>query len=90
MGAAGVAWRLSDVPTTPVPSLAQRLEHLRDVRVVLTLLTTCLAFAGLYLVYTYVGLSFEGATQGSPRVLAALLLLWGAESLSKGVLPRCR
>jgi predicted MFS family arabinose efflux permease len=36
-----------------------------------------LAFSGLFLVYTDIGLSFDRATGGDARVLAGLLLLWG-------------
>ncbi len=43
----------------------------------LTLLTTWLVYGGLFLVYTYIGLSFDRATGGDSRVLAGLLLLWG-------------
>jgi DHA1 family inner membrane transport protein len=74
---AGVAWRLSDVPTPPAVDLRRRLAPLGDFRVLLTLATTLLAYAGMFLVYTYVGLAFDRATGGDPRVLAALLLLWG-------------
>lgn len=63
-------------PLPPV-SLVQRLAPLRDSRVALTLLTTLLAYAGLFAVYTYVGVSFDRATGGQSNVLAALLLLWG-------------
>jgi multidrug resistance protein len=73
----GVAWRLADVPTPLAVSLARRLAPLRDARVLLTLLTTWLAFSGLYIVYTYIGSSFDRVTSGNPRVLAELLLLWG-------------
>ncbi|MGY2491378.1 MFS transporter [Cupriavidus sp. CP313] len=77
LAAVGVAWRLPDIPTLPAVSLARRLAPLGDARVLLTLLTTWLAYAGLFLVYTYIGLSFDRATGGDTRVLAALLLLWG-------------
>jgi predicted MFS family arabinose efflux permease len=36
-----------------------------------------LAYVGLFLVYTYIALSFDRATGGDARVLAGLLLLWG-------------
>jgi MFS transporter, DHA1 family, inner membrane transport protein len=77
LGAAGVAWRLPKIPTPPAVSLAQRVEPLGDARVLLTLLTTLLAYAGLFLVYTFIGSSFDRATGGDARVLAGLLLLWG-------------
>jgi DHA1 family inner membrane transport protein len=78
VAALGVAWRLPHVPTPPAVSLARRLAPLADVRVLLTLLTTWLVYAGLFLVYTYIGSSFDRATGGDARVLAGLLLLWGA------------
>jgi len=77
LAAGGVAWRLSDMPTPPAISLARRLAPLGDARVLLTLLTTWLVYSGLFLVYTYIGSSFDRATRGDARVLAGLLLLWG-------------
>lgn len=77
MAAAGVAWRLPDIPNPPPVSLSRRLAPLGDARVLLTLLTTWLVYAGLFLVYTYIGSSFDRATGGDARVLAGLLLLWG-------------
>ncbi|MGO4329492.1 MFS transporter [Cupriavidus sp. 2TAF22] len=77
VAALGVAWRLPDIPTPPAVSLARRLAPLGEARVLLTLLTTWLVYAGLFLVYTYIGLSFDRATGGDARVLAVLLLLWG-------------
>jgi predicted MFS family arabinose efflux permease len=78
LAAAGVARYLSDVAMPPAISLARRLAPLRDVRVLLALSTTWLFYTGLFLVYTYIGASFDRATQADPRVLAGLLLLWGA------------
>jgi multidrug resistance protein len=78
LAAVGVAWRMPDVPTPAAISLARRLAPLADSRIVLTLLTTWLVYAGLFLVYTYIGSSFDRATGGNARVLAGLLLLWGA------------
>jgi len=76
----GVALRLSNIPTPPPVSLSKRLAPLGDSRVLLTLMTTLLTYAGLFLVYTYIGLSFDRATGGNPRVLAVLLLLWGVSA----------
>jgi len=76
----GVALRLSGIPTLPPVSLSKRLAPLGDSRVVLTLMTTLLTYAGLFLVYTYIGLSFDRATGGNPQVLAILLLLWGVSA----------
>lgn len=75
--AIGVAWLMPDVANPPAISLARRLAPLADSRVVLTLLTTWLVYAGLFLVYTYIGASFDRATGGNASVLAGLLLLWG-------------
>ena len=77
LAAIGVAWRLRDIATPPAVSLARRLAPLGDARVLLTLLTTWLVYSGLFLVYTYIGSSFDRATGGDPRILAGLLLLWG-------------
>jgi MFS transporter, DHA1 family, inner membrane transport protein len=77
LAAIGVARSLRDVPTPPPISLARRLAPLGDARVLRTLLTTWLAFSGLFLVYTYIGSTFDRATGGDARVLAGLLLLWG-------------
>ncbi|MGF6411578.1 MFS transporter [Paraburkholderia sp. MM5482-R1] len=77
VAAMGVAWRLRDIPTAPAVSLERRLTPLGDTRVLLTLLTTWLVYAGLFLTYTYIGLTFDRATGGDARVLAGLLLLWG-------------
>jgi len=77
LAAIGVAWRLPQIPAPPAVSLARRLAPLGDARVLLTLLTTWLVYTGTFLVYTYIGLSFDRATGGDPRVLAGLLLLWG-------------
>jgi MFS transporter, DHA1 family, inner membrane transport protein len=68
---------LPSIPPLPAVTLRQRLAPLKDSRVALTLLTTLLAYAGLFAVYTYVGVTFDRATGGQPNVLAALLLLWG-------------
>lgn len=77
LAAVSVAWRLPKIPTPPPVSLGRRLSPLSDARVLLTLLTTWLVYAGLFLVYTYIGSSFDRATGGDTRVLAGLLLLWG-------------
>jgi predicted MFS family arabinose efflux permease len=68
---------LPSIAALPSASLRQRLAPLRDSRVALTLLTTLAAYAGLFSVYTYMGVSFDRATGGRPEVLAGLLLLWG-------------
>lgn len=68
---------LPSIPALPAASLRQRLAPLKDSRVALTLLTTMLAYSGLFAVYTYVGVTFDRVTNGQPGILAALLLLWG-------------
>jgi predicted MFS family arabinose efflux permease len=72
-----VHYMLPSIAALPSASLRQRLAPLRDRRVALTLLTTLAAYAGLFSVYTYMGVSFDRATGGRPEVLAGLLLLWG-------------
>eukprot|EP01035_Chromulina_nebulosa_P051205 gene51205-69692_t len=66
---------LPHVPALPAVTLRQRLAPLRDSRVVLTLLTTLAAYAGMFAVYTYIGVTFDRVTGGSPGVLAGLLLM---------------
>jgi predicted MFS family arabinose efflux permease len=73
----GLAWKLPKISPPPAVSLSQRLAPLGDARVLLTLATTLFVYSGLFLVYTYIGLSFDRATGGDGRVLAGLLLLWG-------------
>jgi predicted MFS family arabinose efflux permease len=76
---AGIAvwFSLPAIPALPAATLRQRLAPLGDARVTLTLLTTLLAYAGAFSVYTYVGVVFDRVTQGSPNMLAGLLLIWG-------------
>jgi DHA1 family inner membrane transport protein len=73
----GVWGLLPEIPPLPAVGLRQRLEPLGDSRVALTLLTTLVAYTGLFVVYTYVGVSFNRATGGDETVLAGLLFLWG-------------
>ncbi|CAN7395707.1 MFS transporter [Pseudoduganella sp. LjRoot289] len=72
-----VAFLLPKLPALPAVTLRQRLAPLQDRRVLLTLLTTLTAYAGLFAVYTYIGVTFDRATGGKPDALAGLLLLWG-------------
>jgi len=74
---AAVYFLLPAIPALPPVGLRQRLAPLGDRRVALTLLTTLFAYAGLFTVYTYIGISFDRATGGNAQVLAGLLLLWG-------------
>lgn len=75
--AVAVQYLLPAVAALPSASLRQRLAPLKDSRVALTLLTTLAAYAGMFSVYTYMGVSFDRATAGRPEVLAGLMLLWG-------------
>jgi predicted MFS family arabinose efflux permease len=77
VAAIAVNYLLPSIVALPSASLRQRLAPLRDSRVALTLLTTLAAYAGMFTVYTYMGVSFDRATGGRPEVLAGLLLLWG-------------
>jgi predicted MFS family arabinose efflux permease len=77
VAAVAVHLMLPAIAALPSASLRQRLAPLRDSRVALTLLTTLAAYAGMFSVYTYMGVSFDRATGGRPEVLAGLLLLWG-------------
>lgn len=79
--ALAVWFLLPAIPSLPSASLRQRLAPLQDRRVALTLLTTLFAYAGLFTVYTYMGVSFDRATGGNPQVLAGLLLLWGVSAM---------
>lgn len=77
VAAVAVAYLLPAIAALPSLNLRQRLAPLNDPRVALTLLTTLMAYAGLFAVYTYLGVTFDRATGGRPEVLAGLLLLWG-------------
>jgi predicted MFS family arabinose efflux permease len=76
VAAVAVHLMLPAIAALPSASLRQRLAPLRDSRVALTLLTTLAAYAGMFSVYTYMGVSFDRATGGRAEVLAGLLL-WG-------------
>lgn len=78
---ASIALFLRDVPSAPSVSLTLRLAPLRDVRVMLTLLTLLLVFSGLFMVHTYIDPVFDRATGGDPGVLAGLLLLRGVAAM---------
>lgn len=75
--AIGVWVLLPAVPSPLAVSLRQRLAPLADSRVALTLFTTLAAYAGLFVVYTYIGVVFDRATGGDGTVLALLLFMWG-------------
>ncbi|HEV7776816.1 MAG TPA: MFS transporter [Luteibacter sp.] len=68
---------LPQVPSPPPVGLRQRLAPLGDSRVVLTLLTTFSAYCGVFIVYTYIGVTLDRITHGNGNILAGLLLVWG-------------
>lgn len=86
VAAMAVYWLLPAIAALPSTSLRDRLTPLRDGRVALTLLTTLAAYAGMFSVYTYMGVSLDRATGGRPEVLAALLLLWGVAATAGNLL----
>jgi predicted MFS family arabinose efflux permease len=75
--AIGISVLLSHIPMLPVISLRQRLSPLADARMGLTLATTFLFLSAAYVIYTYLAVVFDRATDGNPTILAALLVLWG-------------
>jgi DHA1 family inner membrane transport protein len=77
VSAVGIWVRLPHLPSPPPVSLRQRLAPMADSRVALTLLTTLCAYCGVFIVYTYVGVTFDRVTLGNGNILAALLLIWG-------------
>jgi MFS transporter, DHA1 family, inner membrane transport protein len=72
-----IAVRLPNVPNPPVASLRQRLSPVTDRRVLGILLTTLVMFTGIYIVYTYISVIFEGATGGDGGTLSLLLFVFG-------------
>ncbi|RFU38379.1 MFS transporter [Actinomadura logoneensis] len=77
LAAAAIALFLPAVPVPPAVPLSARVAPLADRRILLTLLTTLLAYTGLYTVYSFIGESLDRATGGSATTLAALLFVWG-------------
>ncbi|MEU3912564.1 MFS transporter [Streptomyces sp. NPDC029721] len=90
LAAAGTALYLPTLPTPPTVPLRTRLTPLTDHRIGLTLLTTLLAYTGLYTVYSFIGPSLDRTTHDNSTTLAALLLVWGlaatAGTLTSGTL----
>jgi MFS transporter, DHA1 family, inner membrane transport protein len=73
----GVYWQMRDMaPTVRIP-LRERIEPIRDLRVLLTLLSTFLVLAGLYVTYTFISVVFDRVTRNDGTVLAALLSVLG-------------
>ncbi|MFD8147297.1 MFS transporter [Streptomyces sp. NPDC059708] len=77
LAALGTALFLPGLPTPPAVPLRTRLTPLTDHRIGLTLLTTLLAYTGLYTVYSFIDPALDRATGGSGTTLAALLFVWG-------------
>ncbi|MEV8038649.1 MFS transporter [Streptomyces sp. NPDC086182] len=79
LAAVGIALLLPAIPTPPTVPLRTRVAPLADRRIGLVLLTTLLAYTGLYTVYSFIGESLDRATggSGSGTTLAALLFVWG-------------
>ncbi|GAA0278155.1 MFS transporter [Streptomyces polychromogenes] len=77
LAATGTALFLPTLPTPPTVPLRTRLTPLTDHRIGLTLLTTLLAYTGLYTVYSFIAPSLDRATGNSTTTLAALLFTWG-------------
>jgi len=75
--AAGVLLWLPNMPATSVVTLQQRLAPIWDLRVAATLATTFLVMSGVFLVYTYLSVVFDRATQGNGPLLALLMSIWG-------------
>ena len=76
--AAAVALRLGHLPGGAAISLARRVGVLRDRRVVLVLVAAALVTTGFNVVYIFSAQLTEEATGGDGRLLALLLLLYGA------------
>jgi DHA1 family inner membrane transport protein len=73
----GVFAILPDVAPPPALRLRQRLAPLGDARVATTLLTTLLFIFGVFVIYTYISIVFDRATNGDGTRLAVLLSSWG-------------
>ena len=69
-------------------SLKQRLQPLRDRRIVLTLCATFIVLTGLYLTYTYASIVFGRVTNHQPTNLAILLAVWGFSATIGSVIGR--
>jgi predicted MFS family arabinose efflux permease len=82
----GVRTMLRSAPQPARIKLRERFAPIRDIRIALTLLTTLFAFGGFLMVYTYAGLVLDRVTSGDERVLAGMLLFWGAAGTVGNVL----
>ncbi|MGO4381449.1 MFS transporter [Pseudoduganella sp. RAF53_2] len=77
IAATGISILLKDIPMPPKVSLSARLAPLSDARVGLVLITTLLAMAGNFVIYTYFSVVFDRILT-STALFGALLVLWGA------------
>lgn len=77
VAATGIAVLLKNVPLPPKVSFSVRLAPLSDARIGLILVTTLLALAANFVVYTYFSVVFGHVLSGT-AVLGMLLVLWGA------------
>jgi MFS transporter, DHA1 family, inner membrane transport protein len=77
VAACGLLVVLPQIPKGAPLGLRGRLAPLLDARVAMTLATTLLLAGGLYVVYSYVSIIFDHATDGNSIILAALLSMWG-------------
>lgn len=75
--AAGISLWMKHVPLPPKVSFSARMAPLSDSRVGLTLLTTLLAMAGNFVIYTYFSVVFDRVLT-STILFGALLVLWGS------------
>lgn len=82
----GILGVLPPVPAPPMPRLRERLAPLADARVAATLATTVLAMLGVFLIYTYISIVYDRATEGDGRRLAVLLSTWGAGATTGNLL----
>jgi predicted MFS family arabinose efflux permease len=82
----GVWAMLRAVPQPARITLRERFAPVRDIRIALTLLTSLFAFGGFLMVYTYAGPVLYRATAGDTRVLAGMLLVWGAAATAGNML----
>lgn len=64
------------------PGIAARFAPMRDIRVLLTVLTTILFMTGGYTALTYIGAVFGPATHGDGTMLALLLLVFGVAAVA--------
>jgi len=84
--AAAVTFGLPEVRLPASPGLAARLAPARDIRVLLTVVTTFLFMTGGYLVLTYIGGVLDPVTTGDGTTLALLLLAFGVAGVAGSTL----